>query len=143
METSNAWNYPAYHTNLGLGWYLADLGLQRRLGLWTSRYRRSAADRRDRPALDWANLTLHDQIKVGWLMEDLPSYLLEAAKNGGIFTALFMLYQWWLERRDRVHLQRERDALLREVLTTMNTSNTSIQETISLMHTLAARRDNG
>jgi hypothetical protein len=74
-------------------------------------------------------------------MEGVPGDLWEAAKSAGPFAGLIMLALWWLERADRVQLQRERDALLERVLTTMHASSAAIQEATRLITTTVIRRD--
>lgn len=74
-------------------------------------------------------------------MEGLPGDLWEAAKTAGPFGTLLLMVLWWLERGDRVRLQRERDALLERVLTTMHASSASIQDAIRLITTTVIGRE--
>lgn len=74
-------------------------------------------------------------------MEGIPGDLWEAAKAAGTFGAMMMTALWWLERIDRVRLQRERDALLERVLTTMQASSTAVQEATRLITNTVLRRD--
>lgn len=75
------------------------------------------------------------------MMEGLPGDLWEAAKNAGTFGAMIMTALWWLERMDRIRLQRERDSLLERVLTAMHAATTAIQEATRLITTTVLRRD--
>lgn len=66
-------------------------------------------------------------------MEGLPNDLWEAAKTAGPFGTLLMGFIWWLERTDRVRLQKERDALLERVLTTASSLTETVREAIRLV----------
>lgn len=72
-------------------------------------------------------------------MEGVPDALWEAARTAGPFGTLLMLVLWWLERVDRVRLQRERDALLERVLTTMNAGSTAIHEATHVIRSKVLR----
>ncbi len=65
------------------------------------------------------------------------------SKGGPSFIAAFCIIMWWLERRDRVRLQTERDALLERVITSQLTGAQSmrdIREAIDRIPSLSARR---
>lgn len=58
-----------------------------------------------------------------------PNFLLDlwaSAKQAGPFATMLMVYLWYLERKDRLKLQGERDALLERVLTIINTMSISL-----------------
>lgn len=52
--------------------------------------------------------------------------LWQAAKVAGPFANMLLLVLWFLERKDRVRLQTERDALLERVINGMHAATTSI-----------------
>lgn len=73
-------------------------------------------------------------------MEGLPVGLWDAARSAGPFAGLIMLSLWWLERADRIRLQRERDALLERVLVTMHASSKAIEDATRLITTTVLRQ---
>lgn len=66
-------------------------------------------------------------------MESFPADIWEAAKTAGPFGTMLGLMLWWLERNDRLRLQRERDALLERVLSTANNLTDMVKEAIRLV----------
>lgn len=74
-------------------------------------------------------------------MDGFPDGLWEAAKTAGPFANFLLLSLWWLERTDRVRLQRERDALLERVLSAMNAGSHALQEATRLITSKVRTRD--
>lgn len=61
-------------------------------------------------------------------MNGFPAALWELARTAGPFGAVLGLVMWWLERADRIKLQRERDGLLERVLIALHGGTQAIEE---------------
>ncbi len=53
-------------------------------------------------------------------MEETLKAIIQAAQSAGPFATMIMATLWWLERKERLELQRERNGLLERVLVTMS-----------------------
>src|SRR5262245_14242829 len=66
-------------------------------------------------------------------LDAILKVLLKLAEIGGEPLAIVMVVLWWLERQDRLRLQRERDELLKRVLTTLMQGTEAIKDLANII----------
>ncbi len=64
-------------------------------------------------------------------MDDPLKVFLGIVQTGGPAMGAVMTILWWLERQERRSLQKERDGLLERVLSSMNTTATSMNALVA------------